>query len=121
MPRAPVEGSDLSSMEYAAGAGLDTSKRCLQGTQNGLLSEIKSWIRTTGEDVPRVLWLSGMAGKGKSYIAHTITSWSNELGGLGACFCFHITRQADHPNEKIFTTIARDFAENPLRHLNPFP
>jgi hypothetical protein len=74
MLRAPAEGSDLSSMEYAAGAGLDTSKRCLQGTQNGLLSEIKSWIRTTGEDVPRILSLSGTAGKGKSSIAHTIAT-----------------------------------------------
>ncbi|KAJ8596212.1 hypothetical protein M405DRAFT_782001 [Rhizopogon salebrosus TDB-379] len=113
--REPAGDSDLSSMEYVAGAGLDTSKRCLHDTRNDLLSEIKSWIRTTGEDVPRVLWLSGAAGKGKSSIAHTIASWSSELGGLGACFCFDLTRQADHPNEKIFTTIAHDFAErNPV-------
>jgi hypothetical protein len=98
-------------MEYAAGAGLDTSKLCLPGTREGILSEIKSWVCSTGEDLPRILWLSGTAGKGKSAIAHTVANWSNELGGLGACFCFDRTRIADRRQEKIFITIARDLAD----------
>jgi ABC-type dipeptide/oligopeptide/nickel transport system ATPase subunit len=44
--------------------------------------------------VPRILWLSGMAGKGKSAIAHTIANWSHERGGMRACFCFDRTREA---------------------------
>jgi hypothetical protein len=108
-------GSDLRGMEYAADAGLDTYKCCLRDTRNDLLAEIKSWIRSAGEDVPRVLWLSGTAGRGKSTIAHTISNWSNEFGGLGAFFCFDRTRGTDHSHEKIFTTIARDFANcNPV-------
>jgi WD40 repeat protein len=59
-------------MEYVPGAGRNTSKNCIPGTWEDILSEIKCWIRSTGEDVPRVLWLSGTAGKGKSAIAHTI-------------------------------------------------
>ena len=98
-------------MEYAAGAGLDTSKLCLPGTREDILSEIKSWVCSTGEDMPSILWLSGTAGKGKSAIAHTVANWSNELGGLGACFCFDRTRIADRRQEKIFTTIARDLAD----------
>ena len=96
-------------MEYAAAAGLNTTKHCLPGTREDILSEIKSWM--TGEDVPPVLWLSGTAGKGKSAIAHTIANWSKEAGCLGSCFCFDRTRVADHRHEKIFTTIARDLAD----------
>ena len=98
-------------MEYAAAAGLNTTKHCLPGTREDILSEIKSWISKTGEDVAPVLWLSGTAGKGKSAIAHTIANWSKEAGCLGACFCFDRTRVADHRHEKIFTTVARDLAD----------
>ncbi|OAX35139.1 WD40 repeat-like protein [Rhizopogon vinicolor AM-OR11-026] len=96
---------------YATGAGLDASKFCLQDTRKGLLTEIKSWIRSTGEDIPRVLWLSGTAGQGKSAIAHTIAGWANELGCVGACFCFDRTQVADRRHEKIFPTIACDLAD----------
>ncbi|KAG1794911.1 uncharacterized protein HD556DRAFT_410835 [Suillus plorans] len=75
-----AEDLDVSGMEYVAGAGRNT-KNCLSGTREYILSEIKCWIRSTGEDVPRVLWLSGTAGKGKSAIAHTIANWSHERGG----------------------------------------
>src|SRR5882757_8359704 len=107
----PAEDLDFSGMEYASGAGMNTTKRCLPGTREDILSEIKSWISSTGEDVPRILWLSGTAGKGKSAIAHTIANWSSEVGCLGTCFCFDRTRVADRRHEKIFTTIARDLAD----------
>ncbi|KIK33501.1 hypothetical protein CY34DRAFT_701190, partial [Suillus luteus UH-Slu-Lm8-n1] len=105
------EDLDFIGMEYEAGAGLNTSKCCLPSTRDDILSEIKLWICSTGQDVQHVLWLSGTAGKGKSAIAHTIANWFNEQGGLGACFCFDYTRGADRRHEKIFTTIARDLAD----------
>ena len=98
-------------MVYADGAGRDTSKHCLPGTREDILSDIKNWIDNTEEDVQRILWLSGTAGKGKSAIAHTIASWFHERGGLGAFFCFDRTREADRRHEKIFTTVARDLAD----------
>jgi hypothetical protein len=94
------------------GAGWDTSKRCLPGTRAGILSEIKDWVDDTGENIPRVLWLYGTAGKGKSAVAHTIASWFDERSGPGACFCFDRKRQAERRHEKIFTTIARDLADS---------
>ncbi|KIK41433.1 hypothetical protein CY34DRAFT_13061 [Suillus luteus UH-Slu-Lm8-n1] len=106
-----AEDLDVSGMEYVSGAGRNTSKNCIPGTREDILSEIKCWIRSTGEDVPRVLWLSGTAGKGKSSIAHTIANWSHERGGMQACFCFDRTREAERRHEKIFTTIARDLAD----------
>jgi hypothetical protein len=61
-------------MEYVPGAGRNTSKNCLLGTREYILSEIKYWIRSTGADVPRSLWLSGTVGKGKLAIAHTMAN-----------------------------------------------
>jgi hypothetical protein len=102
---------DLIGMTYADGAGLDTRKQCLQGTRTEILSEITEWVKSTGDNVPRVLWLSGPAGKGKSAIAHTIAKWFEDAGGLGSCYSFDRQREADRRHEKIFSTIARDLAD----------
>ncbi|KIK32150.1 hypothetical protein CY34DRAFT_19251, partial [Suillus luteus UH-Slu-Lm8-n1] len=102
---------DLIGMTYADGAGLDTRKQCLQGTRTEILSEITEWIKSTGDNVQRVLWLSGPAGKGKSAIAHTIAKWFEDAGGLGSCYSFDRQREADRRHEKIFSTIARDLAD----------
>ncbi|KAG2753294.1 WD40 repeat-like protein [Suillus brevipes Sb2] len=106
-----AEDQDINGMEYVRGAGRNTAKNCLPGTREEILSDIKCWIRSTGEDEPRILLLSGTAGKGKSAIAHTIANWSHERGGMRACFCFDRTREAERRHEKIFTTIARDLAD----------
>ncbi|KIK37338.1 hypothetical protein CY34DRAFT_92913 [Suillus luteus UH-Slu-Lm8-n1] len=106
-----AEDQDINGMEYVRGAGRNTAKNCLPGTREDILSDIKCWIHSTGEDEPHILWLSGTAGKGKSAIAHTIANWSHEHGGMRACFCFDHTREAKRHHEKIFTTIARDLAD----------
>jgi len=108
--RGLVNNQDFIDLVYV-GAGRDTSKRCLPGTREDILSEIKDWIDSTGEDVERILWLSGTAGKGKSAIAHTISNWVDDRAGLGAHFCFDRTREAERRHEKIFATIARDLAD----------
>jgi hypothetical protein len=98
-------------MTSAEGAGLDTRKQCLEGTRTDILSQITEWVNSTGDNVPRVLWLSGPAGKGKSAIAHTIAKWFEDVGGLGSCYCFDRQREADRRHEKIFSTIAHDLAD----------
>jgi hypothetical protein len=102
---------DLSGITYAEGAGLDTRKQCLEGTRTEILSQITEWVNSTGDNVPRVLWLSGPAGKGKSAIAHTIGNWFEDVGGLGSFYCFDRQRDADRRHEKIFSTIARDLVD----------
>ena len=80
-----------------------------------MLAEIEDWISSTEEGTPRVLWLSGAAGRGKSAVAHTIANRYIERGGLASCFCFDRTRKADRLQGKIFTNIASDLADrNPI-------
>ncbi|KIO05784.1 hypothetical protein M404DRAFT_25077 [Pisolithus tinctorius Marx 270] len=101
----------LEGMAYAGSAGVNETKRCLDGTRTEILTEIVSWINSTDENVPRILWLHGQAGRGKSAIAHTIALLLKDAGGFGSCFCFARDRQAEHREEKMFTTIARDLAD----------
>src|SRR6267154_5289216 len=108
---APVQGADLSGMEYARGAGLDTTKKCLPGTREAIIEEIIAWINNTEDDAPGVFWLHGNAGTGKSTIAQTIAHHFRELGRLGSCYCFDRTRAAQRRDQKVFTTIARDLSD----------
>ncbi|KIO00016.1 hypothetical protein M404DRAFT_153539, partial [Pisolithus tinctorius Marx 270] len=106
-----LEDLDLAGLARARGAGPNWTKRCLDGTRTEVLMEIIDWIYDTDENVPRILWLRGRAGKGKSAIAHTIALWFKNVGGVGSCFCFSRDWQAEHLEEKIFRTIACDLAE----------
>ncbi|KXN90686.1 hypothetical protein AN958_03971 [Leucoagaricus sp. SymC.cos] len=108
---------DLNSIAYADGAGLNTEKLCLPGTRSELLDEITKWANNVEGDAPRVFWLHGTAGSGKSSIAHTIANHFKQLERLGSCFCFARNREADRRHEKIFTTIARDLADQDAQLL----
>lgn len=105
----------LEGIAYAAGAGLNTTKKCLNGTRVEILTEIVDWIEAPEPGASRVFWLFGQAGVGKSAIAHTIALRYKELGRLGSCFCFVRDRQAERRHEKLFTTIARDLADRDVR------
>ena len=105
-----LEDLNLDGMAYANGAGLNTTKKCLDGTRGEILQEIVDWIHDPDINVPRIFWLHGQAGRGKSAIAHTIGLWSQNVGGLGSCFCFARDRETDCQHEKMLSTIARDLA-----------
>ncbi|KIM54449.1 hypothetical protein SCLCIDRAFT_1221930 [Scleroderma citrinum Foug A] len=106
-----LEDLNLDGMAYASGAGLNTTKKCLDGTRGEILQEIVDWIHDPDVNAPRIFWLHGQAGRGKSAIAHTIALWLRNVGGLGSCFCFARDRQAEYREEKMFTTISRDLAD----------
>ncbi|KAG6331356.1 hypothetical protein ID866_7734 [Astraeus odoratus] len=106
-----LEHATLQDIAYAAGVGMNTTKRCLDGTRTSILEEIVDWIDSHDPDTPRIFWLHGHAGKGKSAIAHTISMHYEHLGRLGSCFCFANARQTEQLHEKLFTTIARDLAD----------
>ncbi|KAG6326487.1 hypothetical protein ID866_12602, partial [Astraeus odoratus] len=103
-----AEEFKIDGMSYAVGVGPITTKKCPDGTRTEILEEIIRWIYDEDANAPRILWLYGQAGRGKSTIAHTIALWFKEVGRLGSCFCFSRDRQAEHLEQKLFTTIARD-------------
>ena len=47
----------------------------------------------------------------KSSIAHTIADRFEKLERLGSCYCFDRNKLAEERDKRIFTTIARDFAD----------
>ena len=76
----------LNSCRRAAGAhfGFGDRKGCLKGTREDVLDEIESWSKDP--NMSPVYWLNGLAGTGKSTIAHTIAERVFADGRLGASF-----------------------------------
>jgi hypothetical protein len=97
-------------MPYGGGAGLNKQKLCLEGTRKELIKEISDWINDVEKDTPRIFWLHGPAGTGKSSIAHTIAHQFQRLERLGSCFCFDRSQTAERRHQKVFSTIAQDLA-----------
>jgi len=98
-------------MPYVSGAGLDTGKVCLEDTREEILNEITTWINSIEDNTPRVFWLHGSAGTGKSSIAHTTADRFKKLERLGSCYCFDRNEMGQQRDKRIFTTIARDLAD----------
>ncbi|KAG6332621.1 hypothetical protein ID866_6466 [Astraeus odoratus] len=104
------EDFKIEGMTCAVDVGLMKTKACLDGTRSEVLAEIMRWFEDPSVNAPRILWLHGQAGKGKSAIAHTIAMWFKNTGRLASCFCFARDRQAERLELKMFRTIARDMA-----------
>jgi NACHT domain len=84
-----------SAREFATG--------CLEGTRVDVLRNIHDWIRTDGTSL---FWLNGVAGTGKSTIAHSIAQACDLQGSLGASFFFSRDQQARRETRFLFQTIA---------------
>ena len=108
---------DIASdfLEHAERVGLNEAKKCLHGTRTQILNEILDWINDKNATAPRIFWLYGQAGKGKSAIAHTIALHAQNVGILGSCFCFSRVRQHEKLHRKLFPTIAHGLADRDPR------
>ncbi|KAG8932008.1 hypothetical protein FRC01_000464 [Tulasnella sp. 417] len=83
---------------------------CFQGTRKKVLREIYDWVNSKGPESPPILWLCGLAGIGKSTIAHTVAEEIDADGRLGASFFFS-RDQADRRNPQlVYPTIASQLA-----------
>ena len=108
---------DIASnfLEHAERVGLNEAKKCLGGTRTEILTEIVDWINSKDAATPRIFWLYGQAGRGKSAIAHTIALHAHNVGILGSCFCFSRVRQHEELHVKLFPTIAHNLASRNLK------
>ena len=93
------------------GASYNRDKQCLcQVPVRQSLRKSPSGVNTV-DDSHRILLLTGVAGSGKSTIAHTVAGLFDRLKRLGASFCFDHAQQADRGVDVAFPTIARDLAD----------
>ncbi|KAJ7208639.1 WD40 repeat-like protein, partial [Mycena pura] len=74
---------------------LDASQRspCLERTRTDVLEKIISWLAAPPAD-SNILWLSGVAGSGKSTIAASIAKYFREQGALGAFVFFSRNKES---------------------------
>jgi hypothetical protein len=61
---------------------------CLPNTRLDVIKSIIAWITDESTDRESVLWLSGLAGTGKSTLSTTIAWMMRDLGHLGGFFFF---------------------------------
>jgi hypothetical protein len=75
-----------------------------------LLEEIWEWIQSDAKSTTGILWLTGVAGAGKTVIAHTVANRCHEAGVLGSSFFFKRDTAGRNDPNKLFSTIARGLA-----------
>ncbi|KAF5317932.1 hypothetical protein D9619_012219 [Psilocybe cf. subviscida] len=105
--------SSMDCAQYAPYNSLraDRADHCLQGTRRMVLTTIMGWAQDADPDRPPVFWLNGLAGIGKTTIAHTIASWLDEKNQLAGSFFF--LRSDDHLKDArlVFPTLALQFSQ----------
>ena len=99
-------------MPYASGARFEWEKECLPGTRESLIADICNILNDPSEDAPRVCLLTGVAGSGKSAVAHSIARLYNNQGRLGSSYCFSRSDVANRHPRNLFSTIARDLSDH---------
>ena len=84
--------TDIGRLPHVENASYDTRQApdneepqgCMADTRKQILAELEEWA--TDEAAPNVCWLNGMAGTGKTSIAHTLSERLDEKQMLGASF-----------------------------------
>jgi NACHT domain len=81
----------------------DEASGCLPGTRTELLEMIHNWIAAEGT---LIFWLSGLAGTGKTSVAHSIAEAYDREPSRVASFFFSRDQQARSQMHLLFQTIA---------------
>ncbi|KAF7971105.1 hypothetical protein HWV62_22028 [Athelia sp. TMB] len=102
----------INNLPYAEGAGFDPDKTCIPGTRKFVLSKLHNWINERdGDDVPRLMVLTGDPGLGKSAIAHTLAVHYHEMKRLGSFVSFSRADQQRRNPRNLLSTISRGIAD----------
>jgi hypothetical protein len=81
-------------------------RTCLAGTRRDILRRIQDWVGGPHDASTQVMWLSGMAGLGKSSIAHSVCQRLSAANRLGASFFFSRNTSDRQSPARLFTTLA---------------
>ncbi|KAF8602926.1 hypothetical protein BDV93DRAFT_473944 [Ceratobasidium sp. AG-I] len=99
----------LGKLRYVEGASWDLYRVCLPNTRSKIIEEILTWIGEADDaSDTNVFVLTGVAGAGKSTIAHTIAQRCAEQEQLVTSFFFDRDTEGRNKPNALFSTIAAD-------------
>ncbi|KAF8584049.1 WD40 repeat-like protein, partial [Ramaria rubella] len=81
---------------------------CQPGTREDIIQDIMSWLDAKNDK--NVFWLAGLAGSGKSTVAHTFASMLASMSRLGGCFFFARHHSDRNEAKSVMTTLAHALA-----------
>ncbi|KLO07807.1 hypothetical protein SCHPADRAFT_632004 [Schizopora paradoxa] len=82
---------------------------CYSETCKAILDKIKAWAAKDGQ--PQIMWISGLAGTGKSTVAKTIATWAADEGILGGNYFFSRDMMELRKSSHVIPTIAYHLSE----------
>ena len=97
----------IGEIVYREHSRFSPEKACLPGTRTAFIDFIVDWVNNPASE--RVLVLFGLAGMGKSSIAHEIARRFDEMHRLASSFIF--IRKEHSKAYHLFTNLARDLAD----------
>ncbi|VDB91507.1 unnamed protein product [Peniophora sp. CBMAI 1063] len=112
-----AEEATLARLQRLDVADLTSQARsgCLEGTRLTVLSDLDAWSREP--DAPRVYWVNGMAGTGKSAIARTFGRRLYDAKMLGGSFFCSRESNVEQQNAKrIIPTLAAALAGRYMKY-----
>lgn len=84
----------------------------MPGTREDIIQEICDILNNPDEAAPRVCLLTGVAGSGKSAIAHSIARLYDGQERLGSSYCFLSNEVTKRNPQNFFSTIARNLSDH---------
>jgi hypothetical protein len=99
----------IGEIPYWRGSRFTPDKGCLPGTRKTFLDFIVDWVNNPTSE--RILVLFGLAGTGKSSIAHEIARRFDEMHRLTSSFIFVRKEQSKSEAYHLFTNLARNLAD----------
>jgi AAA ATPase domain len=102
----------LDTLPYAEGTSYDQGKGCLFGTRTEIIDKILAWIKSINRrEQAKIYYLYGVAGVGKTSIAHTIARHCDDEGFLMTSFFFDGQVAEKNRPKMLFSTMARNLAD----------
>ncbi|KAG9004307.1 hypothetical protein FRB94_006810 [Tulasnella sp. JGI-2019a] len=101
----------LPRAKMAGWSAIESRSSCMSGTRAAVLKTIHAWYTDTAPDAPIFFDLDGIAGIGKTTIAHTVAAAAARDGYLAGSFFFTRSGEAELSNPTlVFPTLAYQLA-----------
>ncbi|KAG8758018.1 POC1 centriolar protein A [Ceratobasidium sp. 428] len=101
----------LDRLPRIQGAAWNPLRACMDNTRVELINSILAWVNDlTKSGGAEIMLLTGVAGSGKTSVAHTVARECQERGQLGSSFFFDGGTNGRNSPNAVFTTIAADLS-----------